>query len=77
MLLKFASERRDVGNANNSYLDVILSDYTTVDLLGNYKISDNYNLNFSLTNLLDEDFQEAYQYRAPGRSFKFGLKKAF
>ena len=77
VLLKFASERRDVGNANNSYLDVILSDYTTVDLLGNYKISDNYNLNFSLTNLLDEDYQEAYQYRAPGRSFNFGLRKAF
>jgi len=76
MLLKFASERRDIGNANNSYLDVILSDYTTLDLLGNYKISDNYNLNFSLTNFLDEDYQEAYQYGAPGRTFNFGLRKA-
>ena len=77
MLLKFASERRDIGNANNSYLDVILSDYTTLDLLGNYKISDNYNLNFSLTNFLDEDYQEAYQYGAPGRSFNFNLRKSF
>ena len=77
MLLKYVSERRDIGNANNSYLDVILSDYTTLDLLGNYKISDNYNLNFSLTNFLDEDYQEAYQYGAPGRSLNFGLRKEF
>ena len=47
MLLKFASERRDIGNANNSYLDVILSDYTTVDLLGNYKISEIFDKGFS------------------------------
>ena len=77
LLIKYAGERRDYGNANNGYNDVLLSDYTTVDFFGNYNIHDNYNIYFSAKNLLDYDYEEAFQYSTMGRTVNFGLKRKF
>ena len=75
--LKYVGERRDYGNQNNSFKDVILSDYLVVDLVTNYKLFDTYNLNLSANNILDKDYSEAYEYKSPGRSFNFMLKNSF
>ena len=74
---KYVGERRDYGNINNNFEDVILSKYFTVDYILNYKIFDKYNLNISAKNMLDKRYSEAYEYKAPGRSINFVLNSSF
>ena len=75
--LKYVGERRDYGNINQSFQDVILSDYFTADYNLNYKIFNTYNFNFSAKNIFDKKYSEAYEYKAPGRSLNFMLNKNF
>jgi len=75
--LKYVGERRDYGNVNNSFKDVILSDYMVVDLVTNYKLFDTYNLNISAKNILNKGYSEAYEYKSPSRSFNFMLRKSY
>ena len=44
---KYVGERRDYGNVNQGFEDVILSKYATFDYLMNYKLFDSYNLSIS------------------------------
>ena len=75
--LKYVGERRDYGNTNNNFEDVILSNYVVADLVTNYKLYNTYNLNISAKNILDARYSEAYEYKAPGRSINFMLKKNY
>ena len=75
--LKYVGERRDYGNINNSFQDVILSNYFTADYVLNYKIFDTYNLNISAKNIFDRNYSEAFEYKAPGRSFNFMINKTY
>ena len=75
--IKYVGERRDFGNTNNSFSDVILSNYMVADWVTNYKLFDTYNLNISAKNILDKRYSEAYEYKAPGRSINFMLKKSY
>ena len=75
--IKYVGERRDLGNINNNFEDVILSNYLVADLIINYKLFDTYNLNISAKNILDKRYSEAYEYKAPGRSLNFMLKKSY
>ena len=75
--LKYVGERRDYGNVNQGFKDVILSEYITADLITNYKLFDSYIFNFSAKNILDKEYSEAYEYKAPGRSFNFMLSKKY
>ena len=75
--LKYVGERRDYGNTNNNFEDVILSHYVVVDLVTNYKLFDTYNLNISAKNILDARYSDAYEYKAPGRAINFMLKKNY
>ena len=80
LLIKYAGERRDLGNANTGnggFNDVILDDYLTVDLSGSYNIFDAYKIYFSATNLFDGNYEEGYQYSTMGRSLNFGIKKIY
>ena len=80
LLVKYAGERRDLGNANTGnggFNDVILDDYVTVDLSGSYNIFDAYKIYFSATNLFDVNYEEGYQYSTMGRSLNFGIKKVY
>ena len=62
---------------DNNFEDVILSNYAVVDLVTNYKLFDTYNLNVSAKNILNKRYSEAYEYKAPGRSLNFMLKKSY
>ena len=75
--LKYVGERRDYGNTNNNFQDVILSDYLTLDYILNYKLFDTYNLSISARNITDKRYSEAYEYKAPGRALNFMLNKSF
>ena len=75
--IKYVGERRDYGNVNNSFEDVILSNYLTADYILNYKLFDTYNLNISARNITDKRYSEAFEYKAPGRSFNFMIGRSF
>ena len=75
--IKYVGERRDYGNINNNFEDVILSEYLTADLITNYKLFNAYNLNISAKNILNKKYSEAYEYKAPGRSINLKLRKQF
>ena len=74
---KYVGERRDYGNVNNGFEDVILSNYFTADYIMNYKLFERYNLNISAKNILNKRYSEAYEYKAPGRSFNFMIKRSY
>ena len=74
--IKYVGERRDYGNTNQGFEDVILSKYATFDYLMNYKLFNSYNLSISAKNIFDKKYSEAYEYNAPGRSLNFMLKRA-
>ncbi len=75
--IKYVGERRDYGNTNQGFEDVILSKYATFDYLMNYKLFNSYNLSISAKNIFDKKYSEAYEYNAPGRSLNFMLKKSY
>jgi vitamin B12 transporter len=75
--IKYVGERRDYGNINQGFEDVILSKYATFDYLMNYKLFNSYNLSISAKNIFDKKYSEAYEYNAPGRSLNFMLKKSY
>lgn len=61
-----------------------LPDYTTVDLLATYKVSENAELQFNVTNVADATYYDSgyrsgspFTYVAPGREFSFNLKAKF
>jgi len=77
ILVKYSGERRDYGNTNNGFNDVILDDYITINYHLNYKLYDQYNLYFIANNLFDQKYEEAYQYTGMGQDVSFGIKRLF
>ena len=74
---KYIGETRDFGNTNNNWTDVILTDYFVFDLNTSYQIFDGYKAVFNIGNILDEEYEQAYQYSSPGRIFNFGIRRSF
>ena len=75
--IKFVDEVREFGDSNNSFKDVILEDYTTVDFISNYSLFNTYNLSIQAKNIFDDNYEQAHGYSSLGRSFFFGLKKVY
>jgi len=74
--LKFISSRRDYGNTNNGFADVILDEYTTVDLYNNFNFL-NKTFYINIINIFNEEYEDAYQYSSNKRGFNFGFNKVF
>ena len=72
---KYVGERRDYGGSDNGFKQVILDDYSLLNIYADYNLKNDYKFNFSLKNLLDENYNEALNYSTPGRSFYLKLKK--
>ena len=77
IFVKYSGERRDYGNTNNSFYDVILDDYITINYHLNYKLYNQYNLYLIANNLFDQKYEEAYQYTGMGQDISFGIKRSF
>tara|TARA_E500000331_G_scaffold356860_1_gene416523 strand:- start:910 stop:2862 length:1953 start_codon:yes stop_codon:yes gene_type:complete len=77
ILVKYSGERRDYGNTNNGFNDVILDDYITLNYHLNYKLYDQFNLYFIANNLFDQQYEEAYQYTGMEQDVSFGIKRSF
>ena len=73
---KYVGERRDYGGSDNNFKSVMLDEYTLINLSADYKLND-YKINFSVKNLLDESYSEAWGYNTPGRNLNLKLGKKF
>jgi vitamin B12 transporter len=56
---------------------VTLSNYWLVDLAARYRASDSVTVFAKGSNLLDEDYEQVYGYRTPGRAAYFGVRVNF
>jgi len=74
---KYIGETRDFGNTNDNWTDQILTDYFVFDLVNSYNVFDNYKIDVSINNILDEEYQQAHEYSAMGRTFNFRIKKVY
>ena len=77
LLVKYSGERRDVGNENNGYADVILKEYILFDIASSYNLWDSYKIDFSLRNIFDEGYEQAYEYSGMERAINFDIRKVF
>ena len=76
IVFKYISTRRDYGNSNNGFNDVMLDDYIKVDLKNNFNFFGK-NFYFNINNLFNEKYEDAYQYNSEKRRFNFGLSHKF
>ena len=77
LLFTYKGRTRDYGNTNVSYYDQILDEYFLVDLKSSYKLSNDYKLDFSLKNILDEAYENSFEYSGTPRTLNIGLNKKF
>ena len=70
---KYIGETRDFGNANNNWVDVILDDYFIFDFESSYQYAPGYKLFFNIANILDQEYEQAYQYSTMGRDIHLGI----
>ena len=75
-MVRYSGETRDYGNGNNGFADVILDDYITFDYSAKYKLG-GYNLFFTIDNMFNQNYEEAFMYSTMGRTFYFGIKKVY
>ena len=61
------------GNENNNWTDVILTDYLVFDLETNYQLFNGYKVSINIGNILNEEYEQAYQYSSMERTFNFGV----
>ena len=74
---KWSDMARDYGNGNRTFDDERLDDYLVSDLIARYNLWNTYNVNLSLTNILDEKYETVRDYSQHGRSFNIGIKRSF
>ena len=75
--LKFASKRRDYGNANNDWDDVTLNSYMVFDANINYAFNNESKIFVRCENIFDEKYEQAFQYNTPGRGLFVGYTSSF
>lgn len=73
IIFNYISKRRDYGNVNNQFEDVILKEYSTINLKNSLKLFGK-NYYFNIDNVFDIKYEDAYQYSPIGRKFVFGIK---
>ena len=77
LLLKYRGQTRDYGGSDQNFRDQFLDEYLLVDIKSSYKLSNFYNLNFSIKNLFDKEYESSFKYTGTPRTFNIGLKKTF
>ena len=77
LLLTYKGRTRDYGGEDYSFMDQILDEYFLVDLKSSYKLFKGYNLDFSVKNLFDKDYENSLDYSGTPRTMNIGLKMAY
>ena len=74
---KYVGERRDYGGSDNGFKQVILDDYSLINLYANYNFQNNSKFTFSLKNIFNKKYNEAFNYNTLGRTLDIKLSKKF
>ena len=74
---KYNGEVRDYGNPNNSFKDVILDEYVTVDYSLKYNLLNNGEIYMDINNLFNNNYEQAFMYSSLGRNINIGLRKFY
>ena len=74
LMLTYKGRTRDYGGTDYSFKDQILDDYFLVDFKSSYKLFKGYNLDFSVKNLFDKNYENALDYSGTPRTMNVGLK---
>ena len=77
LLMTYKGRTRDYGGTDYSFKDQILDEYFLFDLKSSYKLYDNYNLDFSVKNLFDKNYENSLDYSGTPRTMNVGLKIAY
>ena len=77
MLLTYKGRTRDYGSADYGFKDQILDEYFLVDLKSSYKVNDNYNLDFSIKNLFDKNYENSFLYSGTPRTMNISFKTLY
>ncbi len=77
LLLRYKGRTRDYAGSDYSFKDQILDEYFLADLKSSYKLYGNYNLDFSIKNLFDKSYEDAFLYSGTPRTINIGLKIAY
>ena len=77
LMLNYKGRTRDYGGTDYSFKDQILDDYFLVDLKSSYKLFEGYNLDFSVKNLFDKNYENALDYSGTPRTINIGLNIAY
>uniref|UniRef100_UPI002624D292 TonB-dependent receptor domain-containing protein n=1 Tax=uncultured Halomonas sp. TaxID=173971 RepID=UPI002624D292 len=74
--LRAVGARNDETGWADTRKNVRLGGYTTVDLRGSYALGNDWSLKAKVENLLDEEYQTAYGYNQPDRTYWLSLHYA-
>ncbi len=74
LMLTYKGRTRDYGGTDYSFKDQILDEYLLVDIKSSYKLFGGYNLDFSVKNLFDKNYENSLDYSGTPRTMNIGLK---
>ena len=77
LMLTYKGRTRDYGGTDYSFKDQILDEYLLVDLKSSYKISEGYNLDFSVKNIFDKNYENSFLYSGTPRTLNIGFNIAY
>ena len=75
--LKYNGEVRDYGNGNNSFADVILDDYFTLDYGLKYDLLNYGEIYMDINNVFKNNYEQAFMYSSMGRNINIGIRKFY
>ena len=77
LLVTYKGRTRDYAGSDYSFKDQILDEYFLFDLKSSYKLFEGYNLDFSVKNLFDKHYENAFLYSGTPRTMNLSLSKSF
>ena len=77
LILSYKGRTRDYGFSDQGFKDQILDEYLLLDFISSYKFGETYNLDFSIKNIFDKNYENAFLYSGMPRTINIGLKKTF
>ena len=76
-MITYKGRTRDYGGSDYAFKDQILDEYFLIDIKSSYKIYEGYNLDFSVKNLFDKHYENAFLYSGTPRTMNISLNKSF
>ena len=77
LMLTYRGRTRDYGGTDYAFKDQILDEYLLVDLKSSYKLFEGYNLDFSVKNIFDKNYENSFLYSGTPRTMNISLKKSY